>query len=323
MVPVAWWDSESEKEHMAESTYISNHAWLGDMRWIDPFTISGTCASSLADVKAQGHQRYSLRINVYGWACCSCPRFNQNRGACRHLWAMRISLPKFIATKEHPYQLRFPVTEAEAHEVYVASFNSTPPSQIRELPPPQLPPSGPAPVAPTMPMTENLDAMVERAKDWLSTTAEIGDEWGDREPGAPEPDSDAEDSSACEEDAIVSLSSGVTQQPHTKISHLTQMLLPQLHGLGSAFDDCSHQSVHMAASPDLHELREICLKLYMNIGHLTGTVGSDLTPSLHVSSHNAFSHHAKVPTDITEGSICVHHPWNAGSIEKLHELITD
>lgn len=70
---------------------------------------------------------------------------------------------------------------------------------------------------------------------------------------------------------------------------MTRTLLPQLHGLASTFDDSMVQSIDMMASSDLrelqdlHELQEVCGKIQGQVGHLTGT---DLSSSLHASSHN-------------------------------------
>ena len=127
IVPVAWWSSEAEDARVLEAKYIISRSRISKVQWLDLYTIIGTCASSIVDIRVPDHKHYNVRLNVYGWACCTCPDFNNNCGACKHLWTLRLSIPMLIqlgTLPPSPYAFRYPTSEHEAREIYQMCFEN-------------------------------------------------------------------------------------------------------------------------------------------------------------------------------------------------------
>ena len=125
IVPVAWWYPEADEPRVNEAKYMISRSCVAEVAWWDEFTAIGTCAASSANIRVPGHKRYNLRLNVYGWSCCSCLGFSNNHGACKHLWALRLSIPALIDAGSLPpsrYAFHYPATENEAREVYRKCF---------------------------------------------------------------------------------------------------------------------------------------------------------------------------------------------------------
>jgi len=60
-------------------------------------------------------------------AFCACPAFSQSKGACKHLWALRLEIPKLI-TSGHLTRGRnivFPISYGEALNIYQVFIPST------------------------------------------------------------------------------------------------------------------------------------------------------------------------------------------------------
>lgn len=113
---VTWWIKESDlrAETILEIKFIVSKGRIAHVKWKDPFTITATCASSLAHTNIEGHRRFHMELNCYGLASCLCP-FNQNgKGACKHLWAFRLLLPQFHPT----FIFYFPSNQSEAIGIF-------------------------------------------------------------------------------------------------------------------------------------------------------------------------------------------------------------
>ncbi|KAF8580992.1 hypothetical protein K439DRAFT_1619397 [Ramaria rubella] len=309
-IPVVWWSTEGDEKHHDEANYIVTHEWMGGVRCIDIYTIEGTCASSTADIQASGHKQYNLRLSVYGWGYCSCPYFTSNNGACKHLWALRLIIPKLVLTKQIPpasYTFHFPATEIEAREVYASCFGLPSSLHTPEIPPvPETSSSCPGfklsqsnipsildgdlPTA-----LPEFDAVADRSKMWLLNTAEDildVEENGSLESGSG---SDSDDENDCVDMASRNRE-GIELQLQCKVDHLTRTVLPPLHGLVSALDDGATQEVNIVASQDLEELHEAFLKFEKYWSCLTGQpqVGQFSTLSTRPPpepSQNAFGRH--------------------------------
>ena len=113
-----WWSSDSQSLHQDEALYIITKHRIADFKWIDGFTITATCASSHVDVRIQGHMRYNLMLNCYGWGTCSCPSFHKFGSACKHLWAFRL----VVVQMRTRYSFIFPDTEDVACSIYASLF---------------------------------------------------------------------------------------------------------------------------------------------------------------------------------------------------------
>lgn len=121
MDPVAWWNPNDEAKHREEAQYIVTKQRIGDFAWLDAFTLTATCASSLVNISEPNHERYNLVINCYGWATCTCSHFQKGRGTCKHLWALRRVLPSM---KSH-YSFFFPSSETIARQILTNLFKPT------------------------------------------------------------------------------------------------------------------------------------------------------------------------------------------------------
>jgi len=129
-----WWSTDSQLLHQDEAQYIIRKQRIGEFHWIDGYTITATCASSLADIRTQDHIRYRLFLNCYGWGSCSCPSFTKHGTACKHLWAFR-----FVVIQMHTkYSFIFPRTEDEAASIYVKIFTNTSRMEDHHNSPPEL-----------------------------------------------------------------------------------------------------------------------------------------------------------------------------------------
>jgi hypothetical protein len=126
-IPVAWWSPDNEKAHIEEATHMVLHSRVSQVRWIDQYTIFGTCASSMADIRKPNHKQYDMCISVYGWACCQCANFNHNIGAWKHLWALHLSLLKLFASSTlapSQYMFCYPISESEARSIFQQCFTA-------------------------------------------------------------------------------------------------------------------------------------------------------------------------------------------------------
>lgn len=117
---ITWWSPDSQVHYHAIAQAIISHQRISDFKWIDSQTIEATCASSLANTSSQDHMRYSMSLNCYGLAACSCPFNSMGNGACKHLWAFRYILPTLSST----VSFYFPLTEKAALEIHQLFFPS-------------------------------------------------------------------------------------------------------------------------------------------------------------------------------------------------------
>ena len=118
--PLAWWDSALLPRYQDEITHILIHKRLDLIRWSDSYTLSATCASRTADIRDGGYKRYPLWLTTYGMAFCMCPAFSQGKGACKHLWALRLEIPKLITSGHltRGENIVFPISYGEALNIY-------------------------------------------------------------------------------------------------------------------------------------------------------------------------------------------------------------
>ncbi|KAF8462651.1 hypothetical protein JB92DRAFT_3303552 [Gautieria morchelliformis] len=183
IIPVAWWSLEGQEMLTPEALSIAGHSRIAEVRLVDPYTIRTSCASSLADIRVHAHRHYDIRLNMYGWAFCSCHYFTGNNGACKHLWAVRLSMPKLVShTELYPaqYVFNFPVNEIEARKVYVCCFGSTSSTDTHPTGPPnsaslsQLDLSL-IPNSQSTSTNTHLTGIPNSANDWLLSTMELTD----------------------------------------------------------------------------------------------------------------------------------------------------
>ncbi|KAF8591728.1 hypothetical protein K439DRAFT_1611009 [Ramaria rubella] len=278
-IPMVWWSADSQGRHHDESKYIITHSQISDVHWIDAYTLEATCASSVADIQSHGCQQYNLRLSVYGWGCCSCIYFKSNKGACKHLWALCLNIPKLVEAKQiapASYTFCFPATESEACEVYTSCFHTT---DILPL---------------LRPSSTSTPASKPSGSNALSTSAYVEK---DTDEGVIDSDPESDD----ENDSLRMAScnhEGIGLQLQCKIDHQTHSILPQIHGLVSSFNNIATQLVDVLASHELEELDEACSKLHEHLSHLRlmgqhegeqlTTISTRPPPK---PSQNAFGHH--------------------------------
>ncbi|GJJ10373.1 hypothetical protein Clacol_004599 [Clathrus columnatus] len=111
--PVAWWNADAESIHQEAAAEIVRLCRIGNYKWLDPYTLSATCAHTVADTRQPDYQYYDLKISGYGWAYCGCPYFLGTKGACKHLWALR----SILKTQSLPFVITYPATQIEALKI--------------------------------------------------------------------------------------------------------------------------------------------------------------------------------------------------------------
>ncbi|KAF8510446.1 hypothetical protein JB92DRAFT_3144395 [Gautieria morchelliformis] len=120
--PLGWWTPALEAKHLEEASHIANNGRISGFQWPDRYTIACTVASSTADIRLPGHQKYVVHLNVFSWSSCTCPSFQGHNGACKHLYVVRLLVPKLGC----PLSFRYPDTEAEAREIHTSLFAAQP-----------------------------------------------------------------------------------------------------------------------------------------------------------------------------------------------------
>ncbi|GJJ10073.1 hypothetical protein Clacol_004299 [Clathrus columnatus] len=115
---MTWWSSDLHAQHYSAAQWIIANQRISNFQWIANHTIEATCASSLSNIHVKGHTRYTLSLNSYRLAVCSCPFNSLGNGACKHLWAFRFILPSLSP----PVYFYFPLTEKAALEIYTTFF---------------------------------------------------------------------------------------------------------------------------------------------------------------------------------------------------------
>ena len=184
-----WWPTDSQSQHQEEALYIIRKRRISDFKWTDGFTITATCASSHVDIRVQGHMRYKLLLNCYGWGACSCPSFSKFGCACKHLWAFRMVA---VQMRSH-YSFIFPSTEETARSIYISLFSHISNDTLTEatvLPP--LDPFGnqlgPPPLqnyaASICSEVQEIAEALETPKDLDSEAEEDSDTSGEQMPGS-------------------------------------------------------------------------------------------------------------------------------------------
>lgn len=104
----AWWTSEARLRTQEEVQYIIGQKRIANYSWLGPYQLAATCASSVEDIRLLSHKRYTMIVNCYGWARCSCPAFEKRGFACKHLWAFRT----VITRMQTQYTFIFPESPA-------------------------------------------------------------------------------------------------------------------------------------------------------------------------------------------------------------------
>ena len=113
-----WWTEDGWANFQDEVEYIIKQRRIGQLKWINPYTIAAICASSVEDIRLLSHKRYTLLMNCYGWAACSCLAFERFGSACKHLWAFQLIVEKM----QTPFSFIFPNSEDDAGRIYTSLF---------------------------------------------------------------------------------------------------------------------------------------------------------------------------------------------------------
>ena len=182
-VPVAWWSAESQERHCDEAAYIVDHDRLADIWWVSTSTIVATCASSMSDIQLVGHKRYDLCLSTQGWAHCACQYFQSGYGACKHLWALRIRVPKLITLNQLPpafYPFYFAISEEEARKIHQKYFGNAAPAPQEPLSSQANPslsdlPSPAEPAVFNLSAIDSINSVSKHANNWLLDTVEDSD----------------------------------------------------------------------------------------------------------------------------------------------------
>ncbi|KAF8493527.1 hypothetical protein JB92DRAFT_2818763 [Gautieria morchelliformis] len=313
IIPVAWWSLEGQEMLTPEALYIAGHSRIAKVRWVDPYTIRTSCASSLADIRVHGHRRYDIRLNMYGWAFCSCHYFTGNNGACKHLWAMRLSMPKLVShTELYPaqYVFNFPVNEIEARKVYVCCFGSTSSTDTHPTGPPnsasisQLDLSL-IPNSQSTSTNTHLTGIPNSANDWLLSTMELTDNESEVE-GSESEDDECSITNETVRIILLDVVAGIEHygqqnttnyeairhQIEDKIDHTVRNVLPQLHGMVSLLDDAGLLAETLSSNANLCELRDTCAKLEVRLSRIMGKekeIHPTLVPAVNLMSQPGHS----------------------------------
>ncbi|KAF8532592.1 hypothetical protein JB92DRAFT_3103716 [Gautieria morchelliformis] len=191
----------------------------------------------------------------------------QNNGACKHLWALRLSIPLLTASKHlYPslYAFRYPVKEDEAREIYQMCFgdhqSSTGPGSASNA---QL----------TISQSDKheyatveLHMVSNQENAWLRhTMEELHVEMLEQDTTS----SDSEDGN----NGINPNLEGVGHQVYEKLNHLAWTFLPQLYGMETLLDEAKVQQGMRPLTgelTDLVELQVVCSKLVEGLNHITG-----------------------------------------------------
>lgn len=130
----AWWTSEARLRTQEEVQYIIGQKRIANYSWLGPYQLAATCASSVEDIRLLSHKRYTMIVNCYGWARCSCPAFEKRGFACKHLWAFRT----VITRMQTQYTFIFPESFEEAQQIYSSLFIPKIPTDLQPTEPPTL-----------------------------------------------------------------------------------------------------------------------------------------------------------------------------------------
>ncbi|KAF8498791.1 hypothetical protein JB92DRAFT_3219491 [Gautieria morchelliformis] len=212
---------------------------------------------------------------MYGWAFCSCLYFTATKGACKHLWAMRLSMPELVTSTDlYPaqYVFKFPVTTPPPSLSSSSTTAGIPSASNSQLQPlfPNL-----STTDPNANMTASLQTISSMANTWLMNTMEQTDNQSDNEDSLSMATSDSmSDHDECSAGGMYEYANyeAIHHQVVDKLEHTVYSMLPQLHGIISLLkdEDASPQSAKLSTSAELHELQETCARLEMMLSRIIG-----------------------------------------------------
>lgn len=225
---ITWWTQESDLsiQMMSEIKHIIRKGRVHHIKWKDSVTLAARCLSSLTHTVQQESGFYDLELNCYGRASCSCSFNRESKGACKHLWALRLILPQL-----HPlFVFYFPSTRAEASrlsESFILQHKATKPPKNK---------------------VSNLAMQ-------LNTLVDIGiqSDTGTDLINSSDTAQGSEDESSIDEEEetpscsllspFVEANTSRLALEQQKLNHLDQelsILLPRLHGLHVSLQDIGH-----------------------------------------------------------------------------------
>ncbi|KAJ3729336.1 hypothetical protein C8R42DRAFT_558864, partial [Lentinula raphanica] len=103
---VAWWPVDESRQTAAQD--LAMKGTLTSLTRTNPDCYAAVCISS-----TKADTSYELSIHRSGTATCTCPDFQNNGGACKHLRALRLVLEALVLSG-HERAFHFPTTRIEA-----------------------------------------------------------------------------------------------------------------------------------------------------------------------------------------------------------------
>ncbi|KIJ35569.1 hypothetical protein M422DRAFT_262151 [Sphaerobolus stellatus SS14] len=234
-------DLDGETTGEDEIAHIVKTRRIGGIGWIGPYTMGATCASSLEDTCIVNHKRYTLYMNCYGWAACSCRAFTKYGHACKHLWALRF----IISHMQTPHSFIYLQSEEQARQIYSTLF--IPPTMDIGSISPNNPPKMVNHLLP--PIRNHIGGAVDEIIQTFGE--EEGNEVLDEQEMSSEEefDTDNDDLHAPEDSK-----KAIAHQLENRLSHEVRSVLPKLHGIHSLLKETGSSLV---VSPEVQELLQV------------------------------------------------------------------
>ncbi|KIJ41571.1 hypothetical protein M422DRAFT_780303 [Sphaerobolus stellatus SS14] len=279
-----WWIPDGQTNGEDGVAHIIKNKRIGNIRWLGPYTITASCASSLEDMRLVEHKRYTLLMNYYGWATCSCPAFENNGYACKHLWAFRFA----VTHMKTPYAFIFPDSQEQAQQIFTTLFI---PATGTSIPNRTEPPK----------MVDSPSLPPPLSNDTAQGVNEIVETFGEEEVLE---DLDESANPTGEEVLIEQITVegeskvAINHQRTARLSHEVLSVLPKLYSIHSVLKEVDPSS--LGTIPDLQE--------FFNLSQTIGNLGGGRFQNQFVQGSSAVPHPSKVngrpctPVNGEEGS---------------------
>ncbi|KAK7051223.1 hypothetical protein VNI00_004723 [Paramarasmius palmivorus] len=239
---LCWWEPNESKDQAAQQIVASRQ--INMVKGGSDIYQSACLSMKLDSIHYQNH------ISRNGYASCSCPDFQKNGGACKHLRALRIGVDALISMSlESPFI--FPLRPQDAIRFDGITLAAA------GLEMQQPPPLEESDIIPDI-------ALIQHVGGDSTSLGGAADEKMEEDVNGEDVPEDEVCTVEIPENFYSSQFSAISQQQQKRIQHEISFLLPRLHGLQNLLADAST----IEPDPDIKDLKDVLFDITTRISEL-------------------------------------------------------
>ncbi|KLO10035.1 hypothetical protein SCHPADRAFT_833081 [Schizopora paradoxa] len=236
--PLCYWPEDAKGE-VEGKALIRTGRLSQPLYGASPDIFLSTCASSSAVLSDPAHSRYAVCLHRMGPSSCTCIRFQDRGGACKHMRALRIIVDDWVSTGSvAPMYYPLDMQDALKVNAYFESLSGPRNSQGHPVGGVLVePPSVPAP-----PSATALGVLVALAS--VTEEDETYDKIQEEIVHASGSESDSEDDEQLKSNALnlkpSNLQADALQfQVQSRTEHAARSIMPELHGINNMLGEAA------------------------------------------------------------------------------------